>query len=234
MTRIDNLNDLTPWRAIWKAIDDLNQKNDLQHAAIGRGGITVYGGGVITIENGGLNVTGYAQITGELRGDGTLIWTGPWAFTGAGEITGNVDLTGNLDVVDDGNITIGNILIEDGKIYVGTGASQIVIDGATGKITAGNMSMDPTVSGGALTFANGAQVFTDDNTVQLYKGNSVIQVSNAYARLQNGGNVIEVNDGRARISSGAIEPADPGEDVAALGISSGGWLRRLPTIDGAS
>lgn len=228
MTRIDNLNDPNPFRAIWAAIDALTQKNDLQHAAIGRGGIIVYGGGVITIENGGLNVTGYAQITGELRGDGTLIWTGPWAFTGAGEITGNVDLTGNLDVVDDGKITVGNILIENGKIYVGTGSAQVVIDGATGKITAGNMSMDPTVSGGALTFANGAQVFTDSGTVQLYKGSSVAQISDSYARIQHGGDVVQIDGDGIRMSPGAV-PSEPNTGLPipnVLLLGTGGYLRK--------
>lgn len=211
MTRIDNLGDLNAFRAIWKAIDQLSQKNDLQHAAIGRGGITVYGGGVITIENGGLSVTGYAEITGQLRGDGTLIWTGPWAFTGSGEITGDVDLTGNLEVLDDGRIVAGNVRIEDGKIHIG------------------GMILDPTDHGGSVKFPNGAEVFTDGDTIQLVKGNSVVQVSDEYARLQNGGNVVQLDGDGVRVSPAAVGMAAAGETVTSLGINGSGRLRRIPT-----
>lgn len=194
-----SLNDTSGWiKDIFYRLRKLESGSFLESSSISHGRMRFIGG-LLLIDSGGT-----LQVVGHFNGDGDFVWSGPWAFTGAGEITGNVDLTGNLDVVDDGKITVGNIRIEGGKIYVGTGSAQIVIDGATGKITAGNMSMDPTVSGGALTFANGAQVFTDAGTVQVFKGNSVVQVSDGYARLQNGGSVVQIDPAGIRMSPGAV------------------------------
>lgn len=198
----------------------------LENASVTNGRLRFIGG-LLLIDSGGT-----LQVVGHFNGDGDFVWSGPWAFTGEGEITGNVDLTGNLDVVDEGRITIGDILIEDGVIYVGTGSAQITIDGATGKITAGNMAMDPTVSGGALTFANGAQVFTDGDTIQVFLGNSVVQVSDSYARLQYGGNVFQLDGDGVRVSPGAVGAAASGETVTPLGINSSGRLRRIATTEG--
>src|SRR5690606_34696415 len=44
----------------------------LQNGSIGRAGIRVYDGGWIRIEDGGLQVTGTASVTGTLEGSGTF------------------------------------------------------------------------------------------------------------------------------------------------------------------
>lgn len=174
-----------------------------------------------------------------LNGEGTFTWTGPATIRGSLKIEGPAKVTGDMDIegrtrllseliVEGGKITAGNIRIEDGKIYVGTGSAEIVIDGATGKITAGDMTMDPTVSGGALTFANGAQVFTDANTVQVFKGNSVVQVADGYAKLQNGGNVVQIDPQGIRMSPGAI-PSAPGTGLPVPGVliqAPDGYVRK--------
>jgi hypothetical protein len=194
----------------------------LENASVSNGRLRFIGG-LLLIDSGGT-----LEVIGHFNGTGDFEWSGPWKFdSGDGEIAGNVKLTGDFDLT--GKFTSGNVRIEDGKIYVGTGAAQIVIDGATGKITAGNMSMDPTVSGGALTFANGAQVFTDADTVQLYKGNSVVQVTDSYARLQNGGNVVEISESGVRMSLAALgtySAADTSIPVGTLRITSAGILER--------
>lgn len=91
--------------------------------------------GILRIEQGGR-----LELIGTLDGVGTFIWRGPWTFTGDGEITGNVDLTGNLEVLDDGRIRVGNVVLSpegNGRITVGTGTRQIVIDATTPRITIG-------------------------------------------------------------------------------------------------
>lgn len=72
-------------------------KQTIQNASIGRAGIRVYDGGWITIENGGLDIEGTAQVVGLLTGNGTLDWFGPWKLRGVGLISGDVDGTGTLD-----------------------------------------------------------------------------------------------------------------------------------------
>ncbi|WP_153001335.1 M23 family metallopeptidase [Microbacterium testaceum] len=218
------MNDVAGWiRDIFYRLRKLESGAFLENSSVTNGRLRFIGG-LLLIDSGGT-----LQVVGHLSGDGDFVWSGPWAFTGAGEITGNVDLTGNLDVVDSGKITVGNIRIEGGKIYVGTGSAQIVIDGATGKITAGNMTMDPTTSGGALTFQNGAQVFTDTDTIQLYKGNSVVQVSEDYARLQNGGDVVEIDGDGVRISPGGIPTALDTDGLQWLAIEvATGRIKRVP------
>ncbi|KTS09914.1 hypothetical protein [Microbacterium testaceum] len=219
----ESLNEFGQWILdIKRQIARLKSGAFLENASVTNGRLRFIGG-LLLIDSGGT-----LQVVGHLNGDGDFVWSGPWAFTGEGEITGNVDLTGNLDVVDSGKITIGNIRIENGKIYVGTGSAQIVIDGATGKITAGNMSMDPTVSGGALTFANGAQVFTDSSTIQVYKGNSVAQISDSYARIQHGGDVVQIDGAGIRMSPGAV-PSEPNTGLPipnVLLLGTGGYLRK--------
>lgn len=71
-------------------------KQATQNASFGSAGLRVYGGGWIVIENGGLSVTGTAQVSGTLTGDGTFDWDGPWYLNGVGRITGDTTGTGRL------------------------------------------------------------------------------------------------------------------------------------------
>lgn len=217
-----NLNDAFGWiENLKREIARLKSGAFLENSSITQGRMRFIGG-LLLIDAGGT-----LQVIGHFNGQGDFIWSGPWKFnSGDGEIAGDVKLTGDFDLT--GKFISENIRIEGGKIYVGTGANQIVIDGATGKITAGNMSMDPTVSGGALTFANGAQVFTDDDSVQVFKGNSVVQVTDNYARLQNGGDVVEIDDEGVRMSPGAVPAEDSVEGADWLAIDKiSGRLRRI-------
>lgn len=130
-----------------QAIGDLKHmvtqmvKAAMQNASYGSAGLRVHSGGFITIENGGLVVTGSANVSGQLGGNGTfdwtgpwflkgagtisgdttgsgsLTWTGPWTLAGAGDITGNVDITGALDVRN--RITLGpSGYIESGTVRI--------------------------------------------------------------------------------------------------------------------
>lgn len=142
-----------------------------QNAAIGSAGMRVYDGGWITIENGGLSVTGQATVTGQLGGSGTLDWAGPWFLKGVGEITGNTLISGELDVtgavefsnsldvmnrltlgpsgyIESGTVRIdrlgsygGRVVSSGSVLYLSAGAS-VVVDNAV--LVAGETSLGPT------------------------------------------------------------------------------------------
>lgn len=109
---------------------------------------------------------------------------------------GPVEITETLDVTAETRLR-GDTMIEGRTRRL----SELEVEG---KISAGGMTMGPDVSGGALTFTNGAQVFTDAGTIQVFEGNSVVQVSDGYARLQNGGNVVQIDPNGIRMSPGAV------------------------------
>lgn len=199
----------------------------LGFSSITRGGLRVQsadGIQVRTVAGGapGMRVTGLQvvdgtlRITGTLEGGGTWTWTGaltqtgttnlngPWNMNGAGTIAGNVTQTGNTSMT--GNFTVA----------------------AGGKITVGSMTIDPSISGGAITFANGAQVFTDASTIQVFKGNSVMQVSNDYARIQYGGSVVEISANGIRTTGVGTKTlaSTPGAFVGAM-VYDGGYMKRV-------
>lgn len=144
MAKIDNLakSDL---KDIWKAIRDLRHATPLNKAAIGRGGLRVHSGGVITIENGGLRVTGTATIIGKLIASGTIEFNGPVKITGPLDISGLTQIMGSLILKAGGKFTAGSIeLNPDGSAKFGT----MTID-PTGKITSGSAIINPD---GSATF----------------------------------------------------------------------------------
>jgi len=202
----------------------LETASPLQNASIGAGGLTVYDGGVITIENGGLNVTGTASVLGTLIASGVINFTGTVTVSGPMSVSGVMTVTNNLVVASGGKITAGTIQLNpDGSAKFGTmtispagkitsGSAEINADGSVkfgnflidtaGKVTVANdmtvttggkikvgtsMTLDPSVSSGALVFSNGAQVFTDATSIQMFKGTSAVSVANGQATLQGNG-----------------------------------------------
>ena len=128
---------------ILRRISRLENAAPANNAAIGRDGLLVYDGGVITIENGGLDVTGTAKISGTLDVTGTITQTGTSTFTGKTRFTGQTDIWGPLTVTGDTDL--------DGKISItGTATLKSNLDVTTGKVKVGTMTLDPTVSGLSL------------------------------------------------------------------------------------
>lgn len=144
--------------------------------------------------------------------NGLIELLGRMRVNGGGGITAE---DGGDIVVDGGEIRAGDVIVRDGKVYVG------------------GMVLDPAEHSGAVILPNGAQVFTDATTVQVFKGNSVVQVSDGYARLQHGGNVVQIDADGVRVSPGAVGIAAAGE-ATPIGITSAGRLRRIPTAEGTS
>lgn len=195
-------------------MDDLDRRlRDLENASpLENASVT---GGTVRLIRATLRVEagGSIELVGTLDGEGRFNWGGPWKFdSGDGEIGGNVDLTGILRILGGGKIVLGDI----------------IIDGATGKIRVGNMTIDPSIAGGAVTFQNGAQVFTDASTIQVYKGNGVVQVSDAEVKMQLGGTAIRLTSGHIFASGMATKSAAtvPGGFVGAI-VHDAGELKRL-------
>lgn len=208
-----------PEKAIFRLIRRIR---DLETMVYGRSS-SVTNGQTRFIGTESLIVIGSQLVSGLLHVVGRITISG----LGILEVLGLIRLTGTMQVQSGGEITIGNVSIKDGKITVGTGGGQVVIDGATGKITAGDLTIDPTVSGGAVTFANGAQVFTDASSIQVFKGSSVVQIENGSARLQTGGDVIEIDTTGMRASLGAVSPiSGTGAVARTIMQDTNGYFRR--------
>lgn len=111
----------------------------LRNASIGAGGLRVHSGGVITIENGGLRVTGTAEIIGKLIASGQIEFNGPVRITGPLDITGLTQIMGDLAIKAGGKLTAGTIeLNPDGSAKFGT-----LTISPTGKLTSGSATIDP-------------------------------------------------------------------------------------------
>lgn len=161
--RVDNLDSgLAEMRAMLKEMRALARATPLSNASVGRGRIRMYDNSVLLIEDGNLSVTGTATVTGTLQVAGELNGDGTITWSGPVNLNGLTKVTGDMSV-------------EGG-----------------GKIKVGSMTIDPSISGGAIAFANGSQVFTDGSTIQVYLGNGVVQVSNAEAKIQLGGVMVRL------------------------------------------
>jgi len=205
---------------IWRAIRALQVATPMLSASIGAGGLRVYDGGVITIENGGLRVTGTAEIIGQLIASGVVDFTGDVTISGPLNVEGLMTLVGDLVVASGGKITAGTIeLNPDGSAKFGSmtispegkitsGAAEINPDGSVkfgnltidtaGKVTAGGVSLDPNYLSGSLRFDNGTYLAATPNGAQLVKtgGGGAVTVSSTQADIGAGaGAVIASNSG---------------------------------------
>lgn len=268
MAEIDNLSKGELGK-IWAAIRELRYASPVNNTAIGRDGLTVYDGGVITIENGGLRVTGTAEIIGELIASGSIIFNGPVRITGPFDVEGLTQIMGDLVLAAGGTFTAGTIeLNPDGSAKFGTltisptgkltsGQAIINPDGSAkfgqfdiaangnldskgtldikgkstlqddlevkggGKVKVGGMTLDPTVASGAVTFSNGAQVYTNGSSIQMFRGDGVVQVAGDRAAIQWGGAAFSVDAGGRRISN-----LPPTTEKPNLYVNSSGYLFR--------
>jgi len=151
---------------ILRRLRQLETASPLQNASIGSNGLRVYDGGVITIQNGGLNVTGSGTFVGTLNANGTITFTGtfnqsgPTTFTGDTKLNGPTHINGNTDVTGDFKVT-GPTHLEGATDIKGTlsveGATTLKGDMTltTGKIKAGGMTVDPAADGGSVVFSGG-------------------------------------------------------------------------------
>lgn len=190
MGKINNLSDNSSGiRDLVRDVRGNTYATPLNGASVGRGGMRFYGTGKLLVENEGLEVVGTANISGTLHADGTVTLEGDVNISGPLTVTGNTDITGDLDVTGPMKTT-GTLSVEG----VTTLKSDLIVT-TGGKVKVGSaMTLDPSVSSGALVFSNGAQVFTDATTIQVFKGTSAVQVANGIATLQGNGSTYVRSD----------------------------------------
>jgi len=178
---------------IWRAIRQLQVATPMNSASIGAGGVRVYDGGVITIENGGLSVTGTATITGTLQADGTITFTGtfnqsgPTTFTGDTKLNGPTHINGATDIK-------GSLSVEGASTLKG----NLSVTGS-GKITAGNTVIDPSASNGGVTFASGGGVGGNGGNVVVKGTGNAGLITDTTAAVFAGASQLTVGDGYVKI-----------------------------------
>lgn len=198
-----DLTDITGWikRLIYR-VDRLESGAMLENSSITNGQMTFLGGKLRGLAGAIFEWVGSFNLTGQFNATGWSIFRGPVTITGETgtlEVAANAELHGNTKIGQNLEVTAETLLkgltkvladfrVEDnGKIYVGP-----------------SMTLDPTVSSGAMVFSNGAQVFTDAGTIQVYKGNGVVQISDAYARLQWGGLSVVLDVDGVHVNGGPL------------------------------
>jgi hypothetical protein len=202
--RSDNLDD-DPVADLARRVKILEKGNNLGYSSISEGSLRV-----ASVE--GLIVEGSERVTGLLLVDGTLQVTGTESVTGTLVVSGGQIITGTFRI--DGETTINGHTVINGTTDIeghttfngptdiigalGLSGSMTVkpgggIDVQNGTVKVGSMRLDPNVSSGAMVFSNGAQVFTNGDTIQVYKGNGVVQLSDTEAKLQLGGAAIVID-----------------------------------------
>lgn len=149
------------FEALKRAVYEMRFAAPQNASAIGAGGLRVYGGGMITIENGGFKVTGTAEIIGSLLASGTITFNGPVNITGPLDVSGLTKLMADLTVLSGGRIVAGSIELKpDGSAKFGS----MTISPA-GVLDTGNVLIDPSASNGGFTFKSGGGVGGNAGTV---------------------------------------------------------------------
>ena len=201
-----DLNDAWGWiQRLVRRVARLESGAMLENSSITNGRMRFIGG-LLRLDSGALvelfgqwRFTGNGAVTGDVVAEGKWTQNGPWEFNGPGDIDGDVDLTGSLSVLGAGRVKVGSA-----------------------------MTLNPAGSNGRVEFANGAQVFTDAATIQVYKGNGVVQVSDTEAKVQVGGTAVRVQSGHVYMSGMATKTlaSTPGAFVNAL-VYDGGEVKRV-------
>jgi len=178
---------------ILRRLRQLETASPLQNASIGSNGLRVYDGGVITIQNGGLNVTGTATITGTLQADGTIAFTGTLTQSGPSTFTGDTKLNGPTHINGATDIK-GSLSVEGASTLKG----NLSVTGS-GKITAGNTVIDPSASNGGVTFASGGGVGGNGGNVVVKGTGNAGLITDTTAAVFAGASQLTVGDGYVKI-----------------------------------
>jgi hypothetical protein len=148
---------------------------------------------VITIENGGLSVTGTATITGTLQADGTIAFTGTLTQSGPSTFTGDTKLNGPTHINGATDIK-GSLSVEGASTLKG----NLSVTGS-GKITAGNTVIDPSASNGGVTFASGGGVGGNGGNVVVKGTGNAGLITDTTAAVFAGASQLTVGDGYVKI-----------------------------------
>jgi|GEM_PF-1223413 len=230
MAGLDNLNSNLLAR-LEARVAKLEMAPAATNTAIGRSGLLVYDGGVITIENGGLDVTGSASISGTLNVTGTTSlsgstsMSGPTDVSGAFTVTGVTKLNGNTTI--NGTLTVTNNTDITGRLIVtGNMATRgtLSVEGVTtlrndlilttgAEITAGATHLYPSgravfgsfvidpASAKPIDTPYGA-IYADGSGISLYQSAmEQISVGGGEINAQAGGKILSLSNSGFRVLS---------------------------------
>lgn len=220
-------------------VQQLLTQAPLGYSSITEGSLRVASEEGLIVEGSAL-VNGVLSVLGRVRihGLGLLEVLSLIDLLGSMRVRGG----GSIDVLDGGVINVGNVRIEDGKIYVG--GTQIIIDGDTGKITINGGSSPATLEDGKMSFGTGGAVEADTAVggVKMTAGDAVVNAGNVASIRKGSSSIIVGPDditinpagdgdidmgGTVKLSLGTIpELSGTGLPVNALLVTAGGYLRR--------
>lgn len=199
---IYNTNDSELDRLV-EVVQNMGRENPFESSSI-RDGMIRFIRGVLKLEGGAL-----------LDGDGTFRWRGRGSIAGDWEV-----LEGG--VIKVGAVLISPV--GGGRIMVGQGPVAIILDGGSGSLTMGNvriqegkifvndMVLDPSIGGGALTFPNGSRLEADaaNTGARLIAGTAVANVGDV-ASLRKGSTSVIIS------TLGVTVNAPSGEEILLQG-----------------
>ncbi|AOY72047.1 hypothetical protein ARZXY2_2517 [Arthrobacter sp. ZXY-2] len=233
MAAIDNLANDDSLAGLVKRVRRLENGTPQNNAGIGRGGMTVYDGGMITIENGGLRVNGSAEIIGTLNADGTINMTGIFIASGEMQLNGTTIATGQFNIdgplLVDGNTTFNGELTINGITNITgdtTVTGKLVTDGPVDINGLTKITGDLEVSG--TMDINGPTTLNNDLTVA--EGKKIRLGGLTLENTGTGGGTVNFPNGSVSSSSAfglllasalAIELAAPALKLSGLGQASG-------------
>ena len=232
-------------RASQRQVSNYGTQTPLSSAAVDRGSTRWLNGSNVEID-------GLLSVSGTLSGGGDFNWTGGFTQSGPSTFTGSVDLNGPVEVAGDTNVTgtftvTGPTSLEGVTEIVGdttvTGTFDVVgpmkttgtlsVEGVTtlkndlnvttGKIVAGDVSIDPSFLDGSLRFANGTYVAATPNGAQLVKsgsGGGAVTVGTSQADISAGGRGMIFNNVGIYFVGSLPTTSNP----ANLYVSEGGML----------
>lgn len=209
MVAIDNLNGKEALADLVRRVRRLENGTPMNNSSIGRGGLRIYGGGGITIENGGLSVTGSAVISGLLEATGTINMSGVVNMTGTFTATGTVRLSGPTDIW--GPLTVTGDTDLDGITTISGNTS------VTGDFTV----TGPTDLNGETTIAGDTTVTGDFNVDGPMKTTGTLSVE-GITTLKN-----DLNVTTGKVVAGGVT-VDPGFLSGSVRFSNGTYLAASP------
>lgn len=222
-----------PEKATERRLRRVESAAPIGYSSVTRGGLRIASAQGLTAQSvpGGapaIDVTGRQRVSGLLDGDGTFTWTGPVNIGGSCTISGPLNVTGN--VTTSGSFTNSGTFTNNGATNL-NGATTVKGDlnvVSPGKIKAGNLTIDPVTGSGSVLFSNGAQLYTNGSSVQLFIGAVSVTLTATQATIGTGGkSVILSASGHTLGGLSTITTAASGLPVGAMHVSSSNVLSRV-------
>lgn len=226
----------------------LESANPLSHSSLGRGRMRFYDGSKLLIENGALNVTGTATISGVLDVSGRTNLKGQTSVTGPMEISGTTTITGNTNIAGELNVTGPTTL--DGITDIGGDTTITGLLDVTGDTTisgqldvTGPMATKGTLSvEGVTTLKNdldvvsGGKISAGDLVIEPAVGgqinfkNGAIAASDTFGMGINHSTSVSLSAPQLKFNASTINmglQSKPADQLTPIGIDSAGNIFRI-------